>query len=164
MSTAIDKQQTIDLRSNTLPPNTPGSSALRTSPEHLRDERTIGQLVADINSEVSGLVRAEIELAKAELKQDATRGGIGAGLLAGAAVFGLIGFLLLCVTGAYGLVQLGLPVWAGFGIVTLVLFVIAGILALIGRAKLQKISGPQETISTTKGSIEQVKAAAKHTA
>lgn len=143
-------KQTIDVR-------TPAD--LRVNP--LRDERTIGQLVADINTEVSGLVRAEIELAKAELKQDAMRGGIGAGMLAGAAVFGLVGFILLCFTGAYGLVQLGLPTWAGFGIVTLVLFVIAGILALIGKSRLQKVSGPKQTISTTKSSIEQVKAAAR---
>lgn len=130
----------------------------------VRDERTIGQLVADLNTEVTGLVRAEIALAKAELKRDATRGGIGAGLLGGAGLFGLTGFLLLCFTGAYVLVELGLPEWAGFGIVTLTLFVIAAILGLIGKSRLQKISGPTETISTTKGSLEQLKAAAKPSA
>lgn len=126
------------------------------------DDRTIGQLVADINNDVSGLVRAEIALAKAELKADAIKGGVGAGLLAGAGVFGLIGFILLCFTGAWALVAAGLPAWAGFGIVTLVLFVLAGIFALIGKNRLQQVKGPQETIDTTKESIEQVKAAAKH--
>ena len=52
--------------------------------------------------------------------------------------------------------------WAAFGIVTLALFVIAGILALVGKGRLTKVKGPQQTINTTKQSIEQVKAAAKH--
>lgn len=128
----------------------------------IRDERTIGQLVADINNEVSGLVRDEIALAKAELKQDAKRGGIGAGLLGGAAVFGLVGFLMLCMTAGFALVAAGLSEWLAFLIVTLVLFVIAGIFAAIGATRLKKVRGPKEAIDTTKQSIEQVKAAAKH--
>lgn len=128
----------------------------------VRDERTIGQLVADINTEVTGLVRAEIALAKAELKEDAKRGGIGAGLLAGAGLFALVGFVLLCVTAGFALTKAGLDYWAAFGIVTLVLFIVAGICALIAKGRLQKISGPKQAIDTTKASIEQVKSAAKH--
>ncbi|MFV0458670.1 MAG: phage holin family protein [Actinomycetales bacterium] len=128
----------------------------------IRDERTIGQLVADINSDITGLVRAEIALAKAELREDAKRGGIGAGLLAGAGVLGLVGFVLLCITAGFALAAAGLSYWAAFGIVTLVLFVLAGILALVGKGRLSNIAGPQQAIDTTKQSIEQVKAAAKH--
>ena len=124
-------------------------------------DRTIGQLVADISRETSGLVQAEIALAKAELRQAAVHGGVGAGLLGGAAVFGLVGFILLCFTGAYGLIAAGLTPWMAFGIVTLVLFVIAGILALIGMSKMKKIKGPEQTIETSKQSIETIKTAAK---
>lgn len=140
----------------------PDLDTARTIDLRAHDDRTIGQLVADINTEVSGLVRAEIALAKAELKQDAKKGGIGAGLLAGAALFGLVGFILLCFTGAWALVALGLQNWAAFGIVTLLLFVFAGIFALIGKGRLTQVKGPKGAIDTTKQSIEQVKAAAKH--
>ncbi len=137
-------------------------SMVKPPPAQFHDERTIGQLVADINTEVTGLVRAEVALAKAELKADAKRGGIGAGLLAGAAVFGLVGFVLLCVTIGFALEALGLSQLVSFAIVTLALFVIAGICALIAKGRLQQISGPKQAIDTTKASIETVKVAAKH--
>lgn len=124
-------------------------------------DRTLGQLVADVSRETSGLVQAEIALAKAELKQSAVNGGMGAGMFAGAAVFGFVGFILLCFTGAYGLVAAGLSAWIAFGIVTLVLFVIAAVLALIGLNKVKKVKGPEQTIETSKRSIETIKTAAK---
>jgi hypothetical protein len=121
------------------------------------DERTIGQLVADISHQLSDLLRAEISLAKAEVKADVTKGGLGAGLLAGAAFFALIAFILLCVAGAYGLVAAGLPTWAGFLVVTGVLLVLAAVLALVGRARLQQVSAPQRTIDSAKDSVEALK-------
>jgi hypothetical protein len=121
------------------------------------DERTIGQLVADISHQLSDLLRAEISLAKAEVKADVTKGGLGAGLLAGAAFFALIAFILLCVAAAYGLVAAGLPTWAGFLVVTGVLLVLAAVLALVGRARLQQVSAPQRTIDSAKDSVEALK-------
>lgn len=121
------------------------------------DERTIGQLVADISHQLSDLLRAEISLAKAEVKADVTKGGMGAGLLAGAAFFALIAFILLCVAAAYGLVAAGLPTWAGFLVVTGVLLVIAAVLALLGRSRLKLVSAPQRTIDSAKDSVEALK-------
>jgi uncharacterized membrane protein YqjE len=126
----------------------PASIDLRTPP--VRDERTIGQLVADISHDLSGLVRAEIALAKAELTEEAKKGGIGAGMLAAAGFFAAVAFILLCFTAAYGLVA-----------VTLVLLAITAILALVGLKKVKQVKGPKQAIDTTKQSIETVKAAAK---
>ncbi len=137
----------------------PASIDLRTPA--VRDERTIGQLVADISHDLSGLVRAEIALAKAELTEEAKKGGIGAGMLAAAGFFAAVAFILLCFTAAYGLVAAGLAPWLGFGIVTLVLLVITAVLALVGLKKIKQVKGPKQTIDTTKQSIETVKAAAK---
>lgn len=137
----------------------PARIDLRTPP--VRDERTIGQLVADISHDLSGLVRAEIALAKAELTEEAKKGGIGAGMLAAAGFFAAVAFILLCFTAAYGLVARGLQPWAAFGIVTLVLLVITGALAVVGIKKVKEVKGPKQTIDTTKQSIETVKAAAK---
>lgn len=120
-------------------------------------ERTIGQLVADASRDTSDLFRHEIALAKTELKDAAVKAGVGAGLFAGAALFGLVGFILLCVTAAWGLVAAGLANWAAFGIVTLVLFLIAAILGLLGKSRVSKVGPPQKTIDTSKKTADALK-------
>ena len=120
-------------------------------------ERTIGQLVADASHDLSQLVRSEVALAKAEITAEVKQGALGAGLFAGAAVFGIFGFLFVLVTVALLLVLAGLPSWAGFGIVALVLLVLAGVLALLGKGRLSKVGPPERTISTTKRTVEAAK-------
>jgi hypothetical protein len=121
------------------------------------DGRTVGQLVADLSQQLSGLLRAEIALAKTEVKADVAKGGVGAGLLAGAAFLGLVAFLLLCFAGVYGLVEAGLDEWAAFVVVTGVLLVLAAVLALVGRGRLKQVKAPQRTIDTAKGTVEAIK-------
>lgn len=119
--------------------------------------RTIGQLVADASKDVSELVRHEIALAKTELKQEAVAAGAGIGLFVAAGLFGFAGFLFVWVTAALGLMAAGLAGWAAFGIVTLVLLVIAGILALIGKGRMQKVGKPERTIETSKKTVAALK-------
>ena len=89
---------------------------------------------------------AQVELAKAEIRQSAQQAGAAFGLIAFAiAVIGMGGIFLL-VTIAYVLVQLGLPVWAGFGIVTLVLFIVGLILLIVGRGHAKKVKGPERAV------------------
>ena len=65
-------------------------------PENLRDnERTISQLVADASHDISGIVKSEIALAKAEVSKGAKVMGKGAGLLVGAAVLAVFGLIYL---------------------------------------------------------------------
>ena len=123
----------------------------------MTQERTIGQLVVDATRDVSDLVRHEIALAKIEFKRDVTRAGAGAGLLAAAALFVAVAFILLCFTAAYGLVEAGLATWMAFGIVTLALLLIAALLALVGRVQLKKVKPPERTISTSKDSVAALK-------
>jgi len=92
------------------------------------------------------LVRAQISLTQAELKstaQDAGKVGIFAAVALGSIVMFTI-FLL--VTLAYVLVELGLPVWAGFAIVTLLLLITAIIAALLARAQAKKMNGPKVVV------------------
>ncbi|KGN32150.1 membrane protein [Knoellia sinensis KCTC 19936] len=120
-------------------------------------ERTIGQLVADATHDVQGIIRSEIALAKAEVSGGAKVMGKGAGLLGGAAFLGLLGLIFLFHTLARVIAE-WLPVWAGYGIVTLVLFIIAAILGVLGKNALAKakpapkraISEAQQTIATLK--------------
>jgi Putative Actinobacterial Holin-X, holin superfamily III len=95
----------------------------------------------------SALIRGEIELAKAEMRESAKRAGAGAGLLAGAGFLAFFAFTFLLVAAAYGLVAAGLPMWAGFLIVALVLLLIAGILGAIGKVQFDKVKGPERAMA-----------------
>jgi membrane protein implicated in regulation of membrane protease activity len=112
-----------------------------------RDRRSIGELVSSIMEDFSTLIRGEIELAKAEMREAAKQAGTGAGLLAGAAFLGFFSFTFLLVAAAYGLVAAGLPVWAGFLIVALVLLLIAAILGALGAKSLKQVKGPERAMA-----------------
>ena len=124
-------------------------------------ERTIGQLVSDVSTDLSQIMRGEIELAKAEIKQDVTHAGKGAGMFAGAGVLALYGLGLLFL-GLAGVIAIWLGWWAGLLIMAGVLFLVAGILALIGKGQVGKVHGkPDRAIREGKETVETVKAAAQ---
>lgn len=114
----------------------------------VKDEQSIGQLVADASRDLSALVRDEIALAKAELKQTVTSVAMGAGLLIGAAVVGVIAIFLLSFAAAYGLVAAGLHEALGFLIVAGVYLLIVAILVLVGIRSLKKAGPPKRTIAS----------------
>lgn len=121
-------------------------------------ERTVGQLVSDATREVSELVRYEIALAKAELKDDAKQAGTGAGLFGGAGFLGVVAFVLLCVAAAYGLHEgAGWPLWLSYLLVAVVLLVVAGILAALGRSRVRRVHPPERTIATAKDTVAALK-------
>lgn len=140
----------IDLRDTS-------AKTLAGRPPALDGGRTIGQLVADASNDVSALMRYEIAMAKTELKKEAVNAGAGAGLIGAAALFGFAGFLFLWATAAFGLVAAGLSHWLSFGIVTLVLLVIAAILALVAKGRFAKLGKPERTIATAKDTVAAVK-------
>ena len=121
-------------------------------------ERTLGQLVADATNDMSSIARSEIDIAKAEITADAKQAGKGAGMFAGAGVMGFLGLVLLLFAVVYGLVAAGLSVWLSFLIVAVVLFVVAGMLALVGKKAVSKVQGkPERTIVTTQETIAAIK-------
>jgi uncharacterized membrane protein YqjE len=106
-------------------------------------EASIGALVAGIQQDVSTLVRGELELAKAELRESAQRAGAGAGMLGAAAFLVLLATVLISIALGYALVALGLhPGWA-FLIVAVFYLIVAAVLALVGRRRLERVHGPE---------------------
>jgi tetrahydromethanopterin S-methyltransferase subunit C len=118
-----------------------------------------GELVKELADEVSGLVKAELELARAELTEKGKRAGIGIGELGAAGLVGLyaLGALTACFIAA--LAALGAPVWAAALIVAIVYAVIALVLYLVGRQQLQRglPPTPERTQQTIKEDIEWAK-------
>jgi len=119
-------------------------------PEH----RGAGALVSDVANNLSKLVRQEIELAKAEMRQSATRAGKGAGMFGGAAVAGVFALLFLLLAVMFALGEVMALGWAAL-IVGAILLVCAGILALVGRANVKKVSPkPTQTVETLKEDMQ----------
>jgi uncharacterized membrane protein YqjE len=123
----------------------------------MAEERTLGQLVAQASDDLSGIIRAEIALAKAELREDAKYVAMGGGLFGAAGYLGVLASVTLVITIAYALVAAGLKAWAAFLIVTVALLLLAAILALVGRSRLRKVTPPERTIRSTKDAIAAVK-------
>ncbi len=123
----------------------------------MAEERTLGQLVAQASDDLSGIVRAEIALAKAELRGDVKNAALGGGLFGAAGYLGLLASILLVIAAAYGLVAAGLAPWLAFLIVAVVLLLIAGVLALVGKSRLGKLGPPERTIRNAQATIAAVK-------
>ena len=113
-------------------------------------EPSVGELVRRASENVSTLVRAEIELAKAELSTTVKRAGIGGGMIAAAVAILIFSVPFLFVVIAEGLVALGLPRWLSYLIVWVLFLLVAAVLALLGRSQLRKIKPPERTIKTAK--------------
>lgn len=111
------------------------------------DNASIGELLGDVTRDLSTLMRQEVDLAKAELKQSATKAGKGTGMLAGAGVGGhfVLLFLSLALMFALGAIMpLG---WSAL-ITAVVWVIIAAVLASIGRKELKQIKGLPQTGET----------------
>ena len=114
------------------------------------EDKSLGELVALATSNVSDLVRAEIELAKLELKSDAKKAAWGgimfsvAGLIAGLIV------ILLSIAAAYGLVAAGIWHWAAFLIVAGAYLLLALLLLLIGWLRIKRIEGAKRSRKSLK--------------
>ncbi|OEJ25801.1 transporter [Streptomyces agglomeratus] len=113
-------------------------------------DRSLGQLVATATAEMSALMHDEIALAKAELRQDAKRVGMGGTAIGVAGVFALFSLPVLSFAAAYGIHNLGLGLAWSFLIVGGAFLLLAGLLALIAVTKFKKVSPPEKSIASAK--------------
>jgi hypothetical protein len=100
-----------------------------------------GELVTRLSEQMSTLVRDELALARAEMTEKGKRAGTGAGLLGGGGVLALYGVAGLITTAILGLAEIWAP-WLAALVVTGVVFAVAGVLALVGRAEVKRAAPP----------------------
>ena len=117
-------------------------------PSALTVEPSVGTLVQSAMADFSTLVRAEIELAKAEVGKSAKKAGIGAGAFGAAGVVLAFSAFFFFIAVAEFLTWLGLTRWISYLIVWFLLVVVAGIAALVGRRYIKKIEKPERTLET----------------
>jgi MFS family permease len=128
-----------------------------TNGQDLRD-RPIGELVKQLADQTSTLVSKEIDLAKAELSAKGKQAGKGAGLIGAAAVLGLLAagaltaFLIMLLDGA-------LANWLAALVVAVAFGAIAGVLALMGKKRVQAAAPPvpEQTVDSVKEDVEWAK-------
>ncbi|MQA09176.1 MAG: phage holin family protein [Pseudonocardiaceae bacterium] len=112
--------------------------------------QSIGNLVRDASAHVSTLVRAEIELARAEITGEVKKGVKGSIYFIVALTVLLFSLFFLFFALAELLADLGLYRSAAFGIVFLAMLLVAGLSALVGWRKVRKIRAPERTISSVR--------------
>jgi hypothetical protein len=131
--------------------------AVRQQPGSARDQ-SLGTLVSQAISDVSLLLKSEIELAKLELRKDAIKLGTGGALIAMAA---FVSFLILMFAGfgyAYGLsAAAAIPLYAAFFVVAGTCALLAAVAALIGARRFRKLEGLQRTRRTVQDDIALLK-------
>jgi hypothetical protein len=110
---------------------------------------TAGELFSEVAEDLSTLMRQEVELAKAELRQSATRAGKGAGLLAGAGVSGHMVLLFASVAAWWGIGDATGHGWSAL-IVAAIWLMIAAILGQMGRREISAVPGIPQTTQTVK--------------
>ena len=122
-------------------------------PDGADGQQSLGELVALAAKDMSSLVRYEISLAKSELKMDARRIGIAAGIAVVALFVACLIVVLLCFAFAYGLVALGIWTWAAFLIVagTCLLVILLG--GLIAYVVVRRVTGMKMTRKTVMDDI-----------
>jgi len=114
-------------------------------------EEGIGSLISGLIKDMQDLVRAEVQLAKTELTDDAKQLGAAAAMLVAGTLVGLVGLIFLMFFVMYVLADWLGELWLGALIVAAVLLAVAAILALIGKNRLSQANlKPEQTMETLK--------------
>jgi hypothetical protein len=126
------------------------------------DDASISELVQQLSEQTSQLARQEIELAKAEMTSKGKRLGIGAGAFGGAGLMALFGLGALTAA-VILLLATAMTAWLAALIVAVVYLALGGILALVGKSRLQSATPPvpERTVASVKQDVEQTKLRAK---
>jgi Flp pilus assembly protein TadB len=119
----------------------------------------LGELMSQLSSQTSRLVRDEMRLAQKEFQESAKHAGIGAGLLSVAGLLAMFGFAAI-IAAAIAALSVVLPVWASALIVAAVLLLAAGVAGIISKGQVQQASpAPEQTMANVKKDIDEVKEA-----
>ncbi len=122
------------------------------------DERQVGDLVQQLSQQTATLVRQELQMVQLEMKEKGKRAGIGAGLFGGAGGLAFYGLGALLAAIVLGLATFLEP-WIAALIVAVVLFAVAGVLALTGKKQVEQATppAPEQAIASTKRDVEEIK-------
>jgi uncharacterized membrane protein YqjE len=125
-----------------------------------RPERSLGELLGEMSSELGTLLRKEVELAKVETREELSKAGKSAGMFGAAGLAGWLAVLFISLAAAWLLDQ-AINTALSFAIVGVVWAIAAFVLMRIGRRKLSEVNPLPETKETLKEDVEWAKARTK---
>jgi len=117
---------------------------------------SLGDLLSEVTRDISTLMRQEVELAKAELRESAKHASRGAGMLGGAGLSGIFALLFLSIAVWWGLGYLIGNAWSAL-VVAAVWGIAAAILYATGRKAIAEIEGVPQTVETVREIPETLK-------
>jgi hypothetical protein len=112
-------------------------------------DRSFGDLMGEVTRDLSTLVRQEVELAKAEIREEGKKAGKAAGMFGGAGLAGYMVLLFLSIALWWGLSNVMDQGWAAL-IVAVIWAVVAGVLFAVARSQLHAVRGLPRTTETVK--------------
>lgn len=123
-----------------------------------QSDEPIGAVVHRLSEQLPELIRSEIRLAQAELSEKGKHAGKGIGLFSGAGLLAFFGVAAALATAVIAL-DLALPLWLSALIVTVVLFAVAGVVALMGKKQVSQATpvAPERAVAGAKQDVEAVK-------
>ena len=121
-------------------------------------EQSTGELIKLLSEQVSTLVRDELKLAQLEMTRKGKQAGIGAGMLGGGGLLALYGIGCLIACAIIGISRVLAP-WLSALVVGVALLAVAGIVALVGKSRLQQATPPvpQEAVQSVKADVDEIK-------
>ena len=126
------------------------------------EDKPVGDLVRQLTEQSSTLIRQELRLATAELQEKGKHAGIGAGMFGGAGLVALYGVGALIAAAIVGIATLIEP-WLAALIVGVVLLVVAGVVALLGKKQVEQATPakPEQAMDSVQQDIDTVKERAR---
>jgi hypothetical protein len=126
-------------------------------------QRSLAELTKQLAEQATTLASKEVELAKAEMAIKAKRLGVGAGVFGGAGLVAVLAAGALTAAAILGLAE-AVDGWLAALIVTAAYAALAGVLAVVGRSRIEAGTPPipEATVESVKEDVAWVKARAKH--
>lgn len=131
---------------------------MTTEPKTINEAST-AELLGQLQQQTTRLIRDELRLAQREFQESARHAGLGAGLISAAGLLAVLG-LMTVVAAAVAAIALALPVWAAALIVAAVLFLGAGVAALVSRSQAKQVPPPaSQSVDSVKQDLDELKEA-----
>lgn len=126
------------------------------------EQSPVSELLQQLTEQTTRLAQKEIELAKAEMAVKGKRIGVGVGAFSGAGLLALLALGALTAAAILGLAT-AVEAWLAALIVAAIYLLIAGVMALAGRSKVQSATPPlpEQTVESVKEDLQETKQKAK---
>ena len=135
----MSEQSVGDRQVIELPPETARPAVTQVS---------VSQLVSEVTADLSKLMRQEVELAKAEVKEEAVKAARAGGMLGAAGFAGYMVLLFASIAVWWGLAEVMAAGWAAL-VVTAIWAVIGAVLFAMGRQRMREVNPkPERTVET----------------